>query len=362
MSSLDTLRGLRTSAPMFRYAAAAAVMLVALGVCIVSEARLHHATSAPLFAAVILIAWLFGLGPAMLAAALGGTALRYLDDSAVGRHLDGRDLQWLLLFLVTVLAMAWLTSRVRRLEDARSQLLARERAARAEAEAASRAKDRFLAFVSHELKTPLSAILGWLHLLRTDRLRPDQIPHALETIERNTRLQATLIADLLDVARAAGGKMDITMREVDVSEVVRDVIDSHQPQADAGGVTLASQSDGATTILGDAERLQQVISNLVLNAMKFTPAGGHVEVAATREAGVARIVVHDTGEGIDSAVLPHIFEAFRQGEPGLRRPEGLGLGLAISKYIVEMHGGTIRAESAGPGCGATFIVELPLAA
>jgi signal transduction histidine kinase len=359
--SFDSLRGLRTSAPILRYAAAAAVMLVALGVGIVAEAQLHQGTSAPLFAAVLLIAWLFGFGPAILATALGGTALRYVDDSTVGRRLDERDLVWLALFFVTVLAMAWLTSRVRGLEDARRQLLASEREARAEAEAASRAKDRFLAFVSHELKTPLSAILGWLQLLRTDKLRPDQIPRALETMERNTRLQAMLIADLLDVARAAGGKMDITMREVDVSEVVRHVIDSHQPQADAGGVTLASHGQGATTVLGDPERLQQVISNLVLNAMKFTPAGGHVEVAATSEAGVARIVVHDSGEGIDSAVLPHIFEAFRQGEPGLRRPEGLGLGLAISKYIVEMHGGTIRAESAGTGCGATFIVELPLA-
>ncbi len=360
MSWLDSLRGLRAAAPIVRYAGAAAVVLVSLAVGIVSEGRLPHATSAPLFAAVLLIAWLLGFGPATLAAALGGTALRYLDDSAAGWHFDGRDASWLLLFFVTVLAMAWLASMVRRLEDERRHLLTRERAARADAEEASRDKDRFLVFVSHELKTPLGVVLDWLHLLRTGKLRDDQIPAALETIERNTRLQAKLVADLLDVARAVSGKeIDIAMREVDVPEVVRHVIESHQPQAKAGGVTLASHGPGATTVLGDPERLQQVVSNLVSNAMKFTPAGGRIHVAVTSDTGVARIVVHDTGEGIDGTVLPHIFEAFRQGEPGRRRSEGMGLGLAISKHIVEMHGGTIRAESAGADRGATFIVELP---
>ena len=360
MAWLDSLRALRAASPLVRYGGAAAAVLVSLGVGIVAEGRLPHATSVPLFAAVLLIAWLLGFGHATLSAVLGGTALRYLDDGASGWHFDRRDASWLLLFFVTVLAMAWLASTVRRLEDERRQLLVRERAARALAEEASRAKDRFLVVVSHELKTPLTVILSWLHLLRTDKLHGDEIAAALETIERNTRLQAKLVSDLLDTARAARGQgMDLTMSEVDVPEVVRHVVESHQPQAKAGGVTLAGHGRGATTVLGDPDRLQQVVSNLVSNAMKFTPAGGHVHVAVTSDTEVARIVVRDTGEGIDDTVLPHIFEPFCQGEPGRRRPEGMGLGLAITKHIVEMHGGTIRARSAGLNRGATFIVELP---
>jgi signal transduction histidine kinase len=360
MSWLDSLRGLRAASPTVRYGGAAAAVLVSLAAGIFAEGRLLHATSVPLFAAVLLIAWLLGFGPATLAAALGGIALRSLDDGAAGWHFDRRDASWLLLFFVPVLAMAWLASTIRRLEDERRHLLARERAARAEAEEASRAKERFLVFVSHELRTPLGVILDWLHLLQAGKLRDDQIPAALATIERNTRLQAKLVSDVLDVARAVRGKeVDIAMRAVDVPEVVRHVVESHQPQAKAGGVTLASHGGDATTVLGDPERLQQVVSNLVSNAMKFTPAGGHVHVAVTSDTGVARIVVRDTGEGIDGTVLPHIFEAFCQGEPGRRWPEGMGLGLAITKHIVEMHGGTIRARSAGANRGATFIVELP---
>jgi signal transduction histidine kinase len=360
MSWLESLRTLRAAAPTVRYAVAAPVVLVSLVPGIVSEQRWPHATSVPLFAAVLLVAWLLGVGPAVFAAVLGVTALRYLDDGAAGWHLDPRDAPSILVFFVTVLAMAWLASTVRRLEDERRQLLARERGARADAEEASRDKDRLLLFVSHELKTPLSVILNWLHLLRTDQLRPDQIPGALETIERNTRMQAKLVTDLLDVARSVrGNEIDIPKREVDVPEIVRHVIESHQPQAKAGGLTLASRHPDAATVLGDPDRLQQVVSNLVSNAMKFTPAGGRVNVRVVSDTDVARIVVHDTGEGIDGAVLPYIFEAFRQGEPGRRRPEGLGLGLAITKHIVEMHGGTIRAMSRGPNRGATFIVELP---
>jgi signal transduction histidine kinase len=360
MAWLDALRRLRVARAPVRYAGAAVVVLIGLAVGIASEGRLPEAPSAPLFAAVLLIAWLFGFGPATLAAAVGGVALRSLDDAGTAWHFDRRDTSWLLLFVVTVLAMAWLASSIRRLEDERGHLLARERAARAEAEEASRAKDRFLVYASHELKTPLGVILDWLHLLRNGKLSDEQIPAALDTIERNTRLQAKLVADLLDVARAARGKeTDIARRTVDIPEVVRHVVEAHQPQAQAGGVTLVSHGQGGTTVLGDPDRLQQVVSNLICNAMKFTPAGGHVHVAVTSDAEMARIVVRDTGEGIDGTILPHIFEAFRQGEPGRRRPDGMGLGLAIAKHIVELHGGTIRARSGGPDRGATFIVELP---
>lgn len=361
MLSLEPLRRLRTSSPTLRYTATAAVVIVSLAVGITSQAILGHATSLPLFAAVLLIAWVFGFGPAIFAAALGGTGLRYLDDRARWR-LDDRDVFWLLMFFVTVLVMAWLASTVRRLEDERAQLLARERQARAEAEAASHAKDTFLATVSHELRTPLTAVLGWLRLLRSGKVQADQIEPALGTIERNVRMQANLIQDLLDVSRAVGGKLDIAMRDVDLSELARHTAKSHRPQADAAGVTLVSHAPTTVTVLGDAGRLQQVMSNLVSNAIKFTPAGGLVELAITTEADIARIVVRDTGEGIDSALLPHIFDHFHQGESGRRRPEGLGLGLAIAKHIVEAHGGSVRARSDGGGHGATFIVELPAAA
>jgi signal transduction histidine kinase len=265
---------------------------------------------------------------------------------------------WLLLAVVAVSlpATAWLAAGVRRLERER----AHESAARADAEAAAAAKDRFLISVSHELKTPLGVMLDWLHLLRGGKLRDEQVPAALETIERNARMQAKLVGELLDVARVTCGKaMDIDRCPVDVPAVVRHVVQSHQPQARASGVTLVSHDGGGTTVLGDPDRLQQVVSNLVSNAMKFTPAGGHVHVAVTADTDVARIVVRDTGEGIDGTALPHVFDAFHQGEAGRRRPGGLGLGLAIARHIVEMHGGTIRARSAGPHRGATFIVELP---
>jgi signal transduction histidine kinase len=335
----------------------ATVVIVSLAVGITSQAVLGHATGLPLFAAVLLIAWVFGFGPAIFAAALGGTGLRYLTGTRW--RLDDQDVFWLLMFFVTVLVMAWLASTVRRLEDERAQLLARERQARAEAEAASHAKDTFLAMVSHELRTPLTAVVGWLGLLRSGTVRADQMEPALETIERNVRMQASLIQDLLDVSRAVGGKLDIAMRDVDLSELARHTAQSHRPQADAAGVTLVSDAPPTVTVLGDAGRLQQVMSNLVSNAIKFTPAGGLVELAITTEADIARIVVRDTGEGIDPALLPHIFDHFRQGESGRRRPEGLGLGLAIAKHIVEAHGGSVRARSDGGGHGATFIVELP---
>jgi signal transduction histidine kinase len=363
MSLLEPLRRLRTSRASIRYPAAAAVTAAALALTAVLAPAMLRAPGAPLFAAVLVIAWLLGFGPAILATVVGVLALEYLADES-SRHwrFDEPEVLWMLLFFVTVLAMAWLASAIRRLEDERIQLLAREREAHAQAECANRATEDFLAIVSHELRTPLTSTLGWLHVLRSGRLQPGQARRAVETIERNTRLQAKLIDDLLDVSRAAAGKFDVAMRDVDLSKIVRNVIDAHWPRADAAGVTLRSRVTSTVTIVGDGQRLQQVVNNLVSNAIKFTPAGGHVEVIVARDAGAARVVVRDTGEGIEPALLPHVFDRFRQGESGLRRPDGLGLGLAIVKYIVQAHGGTVRAESPGLGQGATFIVDLPFAA
>ena len=362
--SFDRLRPLRKATAGFRYTAAAAIVAAALAVSAVLEPVMDRVPSAPLFAVLLAIAWLFGMGPALFGAAVALVPLAYLaDESHPKWYVDQRDIFWILLFFITALAMAWLASAVRRLEDERTALLVRERAARAEAEAANRAKDAFLTIVSHELRSPLTAILGWCRMLRSGRLPPADGDRALDTIERSTRLQAKLVEDLLDVSRAAAGKLDITTRSVDLSAVAEQVVESHRPRAEAVRVHLIGDVSGGVAVLGDAERLQQVIGNLVANALKFTPAGGDVVVSVRRDADIARIVVRDTGEGVDPMLLPHVFDRFRQGDSASRgRERGLGLGLAIVKYIVEAHGGVVRAESAGSGAGATFTVDLPLEA
>src|SRR5712691_2203546 len=311
MLSFERLRPLRNSAAGVRYTTAAAVVVATLAVTAALEPLMERAPSAPLFAALLVIAWLWGLGPAIFGAALAVVPLAYVaDQPRAPWRVDQHDVLWMLLFLATVLAMAWLASTVRRLEDDRTALLLRERAARAEAEAANRAKDDFLAIVSHELRSPLTVIMGWCRALRSRRRLPDDVDGALATIERNTQLQAKLIDDLLDVSRAVAGKLDVAMRDVDLSAVARHVLESHRPRAAAASVRLNGDVSVGIAVLGDAERLQQAIGNLVVNAIKFTPAGGQVDVSVTREADVVHVVVHDTGEGIDAMLLPHIFDRF----------------------------------------------------
>lgn len=237
----------------------------------------------------------------------------------------------------------------------------RLRAALAAAEEANRLKDEFLAVLSHELRTPLNAILGWARMLRAGMLTGDDAGRALETIERNAQAQAQLIEDLLDVSRIVSGKLRLDMRTVDVAEVVSEAIDTVRPTADARGVTLTSAVSPAGPVSGDAQRLQQVVWNLLSNSIKFTPRGGSVNVHV--HAGpTVRIVVSDTGQGIDPEFLPHVFDRFRQGSStsGKARRTGLGLGLAIVRHLVEAHGGSVTAASEGIGKGATFTVELPV--
>jgi signal transduction histidine kinase/ActR/RegA family two-component response regulator len=238
-----------------------------------------------------------------------------------------------------------------------------EQAARASAEAANRAKDEFLATLSHELRTPLTAILGWARLMTTEMLDPAAARRAAEVIERNALMQAQLIDDLLDVSRIISGKLHIDMQRVDLVPVMEAALDAVRAAAHAKGIQLHLVLDAAAgPVAGDAARLQQVVWNLLSNAIKFTPAGGRVEVRLERAAaGRARLVVSDSGEGIAPGFLPHVFERFRQAEgSGARRHGGLGLGLAIVRHLVERHGGTVRADSPGPGQGATFSVELPV--
>jgi PAS domain S-box-containing protein len=249
----------------------------------------------------------------------------------------------------------------KRAEEEDARLLARERLARSEAEAANRSKDEFLAVLSHELRTPLTAILGWV---RTLRLRPpdaEALAHGLEVIERNTRMQAQLIEDLLDVSRIVAGKIVLDRRPVPIATVVEAAIEGVRTTADAYGVALDLRMDApGLRVEGDPARLQQVVTNLVSNGIKFTPSGGRVEVHVERQAGNAVITVRDTGRGISAEFLPFIFDRFRQAEGGITRAKGgLGLGLAIVRHLVALHAGTVTAESAGEHHGATFRVSLP---
>jgi len=252
----------------------------------------------------------------------------------------------------------------KRAEEEREQLLESERAARVEAERASRMKDEFLATLSHELRTPLNAIVGWSHLLLTGGREAADVNKAAETIERNARMQAQLIEDLLDMSRITSGKLRLQVQRVDLAAVVEAAVETARLAAEARGVGIEASLDrSAPPVAGDPARLQQVVWNLLSNAAKFTPRGGMVRVglAAAGEATV-EITVKDTGQGIDADFLPHVFERFRQADGSTTRSHGgLGIGLAIVKHLVELHGGTVTAQSEGAGKGATFVVRLPAA-
>jgi PAS domain S-box-containing protein len=243
-----------------------------------------------------------------------------------------------------------------------ARVLAREQQALAESEAANRSKDEFLATLSHELRTPLTSMLGWVRMLRGARLDAEQTARALETIERNTRLQAKLIDDLLDVSRIVAGKIKVEQQQVDLAAVVGEAVQSLRREAEVAGVELSvALADDSGAVIGDVLRLQQIVANLLSNAIKFTPAGGRIDVVLARvDDGSVRLVVRDTGVGIRLDLLPRIFDRFLQGDASRTRGRGgLGLGLAIVRHLVELHGGFITAASDGPGHGAAFTVTLP---
>lgn len=242
--------------------------------------------------------------------------------------------------------------------------LIQEQMARTEAEDANRLKDEFLATVSHELRTPLHAVIGWAHMLRTGGLDEATTIRAIETIERNAKSQAQLIEDILDVSRVITGKLHLNIGLVDFASVINAAIDSVQLAAESKDIQLEVTLDpSARRVSGDPSRLQQVVWNLLSNAIKFTPAGGRVRVRLERAGTDAQISVSDTGEGINSDFLPFIFDRFRQADgTSTRKHGGLGLGLAIVRHLVEQHGGTVSADSAGKGLGTTFTIRLPLAA
>ena len=307
---------------------------------------------------VVVSAWYGGLVPGLLATALGLLLGDYffIDESPAERIEEA-------IFLGIGISISILSQARLSLEAKRQQLLASEQDARRAAEDANRHKDEFLSMVSHELRTPLTAINGWAQMLRAGRLNAAQSARALETIVRNAKSQNQLINDLLDVSRIIAGKMRLDVEPLKLGTVIEAAIETVRPAAEAKGIHLSALFDpAADTMSGDAERLQQVVWNLLSNAVKFAPNGGRVEVRLKRADSHVEIVVGDNGQGIRPEFLPYVFERFRQENSGTNRPQGgLGLGLAIVRHIVELHGGTVRVASEGLGKGATFTVALPAA-
>jgi signal transduction histidine kinase/ActR/RegA family two-component response regulator len=251
---------------------------------------------------------------------------------------------------------------LQRSEEARGQLLVRAERARAEAEAANRMKDEFLATLSHELRTPLTSLLGWSSVLREAKRDEKVLNQGLEAIDRNARVQAQLIDDLLDVSRIVSGKLNLDVRPLEISSVTRAAINVVRPAADAKNIQLDySAEPGLGAISADSGRLHQIVWNLLSNAVKFTPQGGKIAIRIEQDGSHAKITVTDTGQGIDPEFLPRVFDRFRQADSSTTRSfGGLGLGLAIVRHLVELHGGTVSAESEGVGKGATFFATFPL--
>ncbi|MCM3902953.1 MAG: PAS domain S-box protein [Pyrinomonadaceae bacterium] len=265
--------------------------------------------------------------------------------------------------LVSVLSLVLDVTARKRAEEERAAFLVREREARRQAQESDRLKDEFLATLSHELRTPLTSILGWATLIRTGEVEEVNFGRAIETIERNARSQARLIDDLLDVSRIITGNLRLDIRPINLVTVVEAARDGLLPTAEAKRITLQTEFEQESCLVkGDPNRLRQVIWNLVLNAIKFTPRGGNVNIRLECIETYARLTVRDTGEGISPEFLPYAFDRFRQAEGSVtRRQGGLGLGLAVVRHLVELHGGNVLAESSGKGQGSTFTVDLPLA-
>ncbi|HJQ22421.1 MAG TPA: ATP-binding protein [Blastocatellia bacterium] len=315
-----------------------------------------------IIAVLIASAWYGGRSSGLLVMIAYEAAIDYFSLSANAQPFTWRyaiiAFNRLLLFTALVL---FISSR-RRAEKEREQLLQREQAARAEAESANRLKDEFLATVSHELRTPLNAILGWASLL--SRRLPDEqtTRHAAMVIERNARSQAQIIEDILDVSRIITGKLHIDAWPVELTPIIQAAIDAVSPAAAAKAIVITRALDrDAGVVFGDPNRLQQIAWNLLSNALKFTPEGGKVEVRLERAGAHVELRVSDSGIGIDPQFLPYVFDRFRQADSSTTREHGgLGLGLAIVRHLVELHGGTVAARSDGQGRGAVFIVRLPL--
>lgn len=322
-----------------------------------------HPTSLFL-AAITVSAWYGGFQPSLLATALATIAVDYffifpvhsLEVSIDNTVRAG-------VFVLVALLISWIDHARKKAIEERDQMIVREQQARKAAETVNQTKDEFLAMVSHELRTPLNVISGWVSMLRSGKLNGEAAADALERVERNARLQQHLIEDLIDVSRIASGTMRVEPRPMEVSPVIEEGLRTVALAAKAKDIAIyAEYPDEAIIISGDPDRFQQVVWNLLSNAIKFTPPRGRISLSLERLGGDAILSVRDSGRGIRADFLPYVFERFRQDVIELgQNHEGLGVGLSIVRHIVELHGGSIEAESAGKDQGATFRVCIPLA-
>jgi PAS domain S-box-containing protein len=314
----------------------------------------HETVESP-FTAVAREGKTVGLANHTLLVQKEGVEIPIEDSGAPIRDADGKTVGVIIVFQDV--------SDRRRAEREREQLLRSEQAARREAEAAARLKDEFLATVSHELRTPLSAILGWAVMLKGNRLEEADTKRAFEVIERNAKIQGEIIDDLLDISQIVTGKLSLERERVPMMPILKKTVEALQTTAKAKSIALTSVfADDDFVVLGDSERLRQIVWNLISNAIKFTPETGAVEISAAHRETFLEITVSDSGIGIADEFLPFIFDKFRQGDASPTRPHGgLGIGLSIVRNLVKIHGGDISAESKGIGKGAVFTVRLPLA-
>jgi signal transduction histidine kinase len=304
-------------------------------------------------------AWFAGTGPALLATVLGAVLGALHDENTV----TGAVPLHLALFLVHSLLLTAVVAELRRARRSAEERATEATAARRDIEAVNRMKDEFLATISHELRTPLNAVLGWVHLLRTGRMDAPTASRGFEAIDRNVRLQAQLTADLLDVSKALTGKLRLDSRPSLLDEAVRQAVNAAMPAAKARGVELSVTNSSTAVVHGDPTRLRQIAWQLIANAIKFTPRGGLIKVSTQAINDEATLTVTDTGQGIDPAFLPRVFERFTQADSSATRSAGgLGVGLALVRELVELHGGEIEAKNLEDGTGAEFTVRLPLQA
>jgi signal transduction histidine kinase len=346
------------------YLIAVLTVVLALILRMLLRPLLGDASPFLLFTPAVAISALYGgIGPGVLATALSTSFGSHFFLRSTGELVIEK---WdrLILFAVVGAVITTSSALLRRSRRQLSASLWREQKARAMAEAADQAKDEFLALVSHELRNPMNVVLGWIAALRRDRLSPAESQHAIDAIERNASMCNRLVDDVLDRSRIATDTLRLDPQVISLDTAVRAAVDQMRGKIEAAGLDLhVAISGDDTMIVGDSIRLQQVFTNLLSNAIKFTPRGGGVSVATTVAQGKARVTVTDTGSGITAEFLPHVFDAFRQDRHTLQHSSrGLGLGLSISRYLVERHGGTITATSEGRGRGSVFTVLLPLAA
>jgi signal transduction histidine kinase len=340
---------------LIRYANAIALVVAAVGFNLLLTRRIEPSAAPLLFVAVLLASWIGGWGPGLFATALAIIADDYLFISPIDSWKVGTAVVIRLAVLLTVsLLTSYLTSQ-------QEMLLAAERRARLDAEEGSRLKDRFLAVSSHELRTPLTAAILWLDDLQRSPLNDEQ-EEAVRIIRNNANFMQRMVSEMLDISRITNGKLRIDLQPLGLADSVTHVLDTLRPQASAKGIELHLKVDQEKMrVNADPVRIEQAITNLLVNAVKFTPQGGRVDIGLTEIGGAALLTIRDSGHGIAKADLPNVFKEFWQAPDGLtRRGDGLGLGLSITRELIKLHGGKLAVQSDGLGQGTVFLIELPL--